>query len=142
MNFWAPRPEAQKPQEAPTKPNRKVQLNPVIYKGQLYQFVIDAPDTAHAAGAFGALLKAILTSPKAQKAFEQQSIFTRPILGPTTEIVLGETKLYAKAGSLKPDLAAAMAIDRLAFALTECRGTDSQVEKMIETVGLRIVTRT
>lgn len=141
LNFWGPKPEA--PAEAPAKrrPGAAPELHPVAFQGQVYKFVIEAPDETHARGALGALLKAVLSAAKARKAFERQSLYPSKPLGPVTELTLGETTLFAKAGSGDPARAGAMAIDRLAFALTECR-LDPQVDEMIKTIGLRIITNT
>lgn len=141
LNFWGPKEPAKTEPTAPARPGKRPEARPVVFPGQLYKLILDAPDVAHAKGALGALLTAVLTGLTARGVFAKQSLFLNRPLGPVTELRLGELTLYAKAGSSDPKLAGAMAVDRIAFALTECRA-DKQIDDMINTVGLRVTTNT
>jgi hypothetical protein len=134
LNFWRKKEEPVEEEEV------RSGYDTYMYRGQRYQLVIDASNKDRADGAIGALIAAILTDPKAKAIFAKQSIYTNAPLGPVTELQFGDDiTLYGKAGSLNAELGIKMLIDRLVFALSECR-RNPEVEQMLKTVGLRTVT--
>ena len=132
LNFWANLPTEIVPEkEKPT-------FETIEFKGQIFRLIIKAISVDEAKKALGALIKIIVTDPEKITAFDRQALFFKPQIGQITEITLPPLTIYAKTGSFDKARANRMFVDRLAWALTECR-RDPTVDKMIETLQLRIV---
>ncbi len=132
LNFW------NKPEEIKEDPEPK-EVSSVQFRGQIFNLVIATTSSNKAKGAIGALIKAIIYDKNKIKCFNKQDLHFSPPLSLHTQITLGEIKLYAVDSSSNKEKNSKMIIDRIAYALSECR-RDPEVNKMIEMINLRIIT--
>jgi hypothetical protein len=136
---WAKAPEI-KPEEqeiaAPESRLDEAPPLPVRFPGQGYNIQVGivlpkkvriTPEQGEKFGkiVLGAAIKELFQkAPGARQVFLKQEIYTQPPLGPKVTVELGEhITLYAKASSSDLDLAVKMTVDRIVYALMECRTT-------------------
>lgn len=128
---------------------------PVAVQGRQYHLLVILPVTfkrddsavgnattaaMHVLGEFFA--RATTKELTALLAVQKLAFKEEAIVGPRVSFELGPTKLYAAASSHDPKLAQAMALDRLALALTQARITIKGFDKLMAEHYLEIVRNT
>lgn len=156
LNAWQSRQEAE-PLSFEEQLQAKVRdgKTPVAVQGRQYQLLITLPvafkkkeDIAtHAPQAAMHILGEFLARTNSHSLrhllHTQKLSFTESdIIGPCVSFQLGAIKLYAAASSSNEELAQAMAIDRLALALTRAKQTIPNITQLMTAHYLEIVRNT
>jgi hypothetical protein len=132
LDFWTP------PPATPETVRKQVDLHPVRFEGQRFWLVLDAPDQAEAEKVLGRVLKALFAHAQSRFRFRNQSLSIEPPTGPADHIVLGDVTLHALATTHDLVLLRKMTIDRLAYALSDCRNLPGAA-RLYDDIGLQIV---
>lgn len=120
-NLWST------PDRVQPEPEKELKVTEVRYPGRQYAVVValhgkvsesEEEVAEQAEKQLGQVLQKLWKSDYIQGQGKLLHIFLNPPLNPKVTFDFGDFKLYASAGSLDPDVAQAMALDRLALVLT------------------------
>lgn len=150
LNPWVQPAKAQEAEPVAAQLSAKARAGktPVAFQGRLYTLLVTIPvllkDSTDAEKAARHMLGELLTHRALFDAMptlrrQNLSLKEQDILGPRVQMPFGPATLYAAASSSDLALAQAMALDRLALALTEARARVPAVGKVLQEHGLEVL---
>jgi hypothetical protein len=120
----------------------------VVLEGQGFEIHIAVPQAQAHTGPSAEFGKAVLGAclqrlfaeiPRFAQDLRRQSIFKERPLGPVTQLQFESLTLFAKAGTLHPQLGYKMAVDRLGLSLSETMGWELKAEQILKLYRVELV---